>query len=65
MTNEFVPKVGYYGGPLYRVREDGTGKQQLSGERGSYYFTDDGVYCKWGYNGESRFWRFEELDELD
>ena len=47
---------------MNRVRADGTGKQQLSGERGSYYFTEDGVYCKWGYNGESRFWRFDELD---
>ena len=65
LTNEFVPKVGYYGGPLYRVREDGTDKQQLSGNQATYYFMKDGLYCSWGYNGESRFWRFEELDELD
>ncbi len=54
--------IDYAGGSVNRVRADGTGKQQLSGERGSYYFTEDGVYCKWGYNAESRFWRFDELD---
>lgn len=57
--------IDYAGGFVNRVRADGTGKQQLSGERGSYYFTKDGVYCKWGYNGESRFWRFDELDKLN
>ena len=54
--------IDYAAGSVNRVRADGTGKQQLSGERGSYYFTEDGVYCKWGYNGESRFWRFDELN---
>lgn len=62
LTDEFVPKVGYYGGSLYRVREGGTDKQQLSGDHASYYFTEDGIYCEWGYNGESHFWRFDELN---
>jgi len=53
--------IDYAGGPVNRVRADGTGKQQLSGDHGAYYFTEDGVYCKWGYKGESRFWRFDEL----
>jgi len=62
VTTEFVPKVGFYSGPLYRVRDDGTDKQQLSGDQALYYFTEDGLYCSWGYKGESRFWRFDELN---
>jgi len=60
--------IDYAAGSVNRVRKDGTDKQQLSGDRGAYYFTEDGVYCEWGvydesgYKRESRFWSFEELD---
>ncbi len=54
--------VDYYSGAIYRVKIDGTGKQQLTDEGvWEYYLTNDGIYYRYKYSNDTEFLSFSEL----